>query len=104
MGQNIDAAAIGRGARFSRGASIPSMTVKAWLLDGIIWVAVGVSLIAEAGFLVAISWWPSGDAVLPSDGVPPSVAGTIVAIGFVVVGAGAFGVGVRRLLTARRAH
>ena len=78
--------------------------MKARLVDGIVWVAVGVSLMAQAGFLMAMSWWPSSDAPPPSDGVPPSVAGAIVATAFVVLGAGAFGVGVRRLVTARRAH
>jgi hypothetical protein len=74
--------------------------VKAWLVDGIVWVAVGLSLMAQAGFLMAMTWWPS-DAPQPSDGVPPSVAGAIVAVAFVVLGVGAFGVGVRRLITAR---
>jgi hypothetical protein len=102
-GQNLDAVMRGPTARFAAAASLPSMTVRAWLLDGIIWVAVGVSLLAQAGFLMAMSWWPS-DTPLLSDGVPPPVAGTIVAGGFAVVGAGAFGVGVRRLLTAKRAR
>jgi len=74
--------------------------VKGWLVDGIVWVAVGVSLMAQAGFLMAMSWYPS-DVPPPSDGVPASVAGAIVAFAFVVLGAGAFGVGVRRLITTR---
>jgi hypothetical protein len=77
--------------------------VKGRLFDGIVWVAVGVSLIAQAGFLMAMNWWPS-DTPPPSDGVPPSVAGGIVAVAFVALGTGAFGIGVRRLVRARRAR
>ena len=79
------------------------MIVKGRVVDGIVWVAVGVSLIAQAGCLMAMSWWPP-DGPLPSDGVPPSVAASIVAVAFVAAGGGAFIVGVRRLLAARRAR
>jgi hypothetical protein len=92
-----------RGARFLKVSSLPSLLVKGWLVDGIVWVAVGVSLMAQAGFLMAMNWWPS-DVPPPSDGVPPSVAGGIVAFAFVVLGVGALGVGVRRLVTARRSR
>ena len=77
------------------------MQVKGRILDGIVWVAVGVSLMAQAGFLVAMSWWPP-EIPLPSDGIPPSVASAVVAMAFAILGACAFGIGVRRLAAVRR--
>jgi hypothetical protein len=73
--------------------------VKSWLFDGIVWVAVGVTLLAQAVFVVSIGWWPAEDGAPTS--VPPTVAGAIVAGGFVVAGVVALTVGVRRLRRAR---
>lgn len=66
-------------------------------------MAVGVSLIGQAGFLVGTGWWP-GESAAPAGSMPPSVAGGIVAGGFVTVGLGAFAIGVRQLLTVWRAR
>jgi hypothetical protein len=77
------------------------MQVRARIIDGIVWLAVGVSLIGQAGFLVTMNWWP-GESAVPTS-LPPEVASAIVAIGFVTVGLGALTIGVRRLLTIRRA-
>ena len=104
-GQALDVERVTRrsraGARFLGGSSVPSLQVKGRLLDGIVWVAVGVSLMAQAGFLLAMVWW-TPDASVPSDGIPPSIASAVVATAFIVLGAGALGIGVRRLATARR--
>jgi hypothetical protein len=70
------------------------------LTDGLLWIAVGVSLLSQAGFLIAMSWWPAADR-LPSDGIPPAVAGYVVAFALGVVGTAALALGVRR---ARRPH
>ena len=78
------------------------MPVKSRVIDGIVWLAVGVSLVGQAGFLVAMNWWPEGSSA--TDAIPSSVAGGIVAVGFVAVGLGAFAIGVRQLLTVWRAR
>ncbi len=78
------------------------MQVKSRVIDGMVWLAVGVSLVGQAGFLVAMDWWPKNSSA--SDGIPSSVAGGIVAVGFVTVGLGAVVIGVRQLLTVWRAR
>jgi uncharacterized membrane protein YhaH (DUF805 family) len=74
--------------------------VKRWWFDGIVWLAVGISLVAQAGFLVSMSWFTT--EAPPSDAIPATVASAVVGGCFLVVGFAALGVGVRRMRDANR--
>ena len=74
--------------------------MRARLIDGIIWVGVGVSLVGQGAVLLAAGLW--ADEAVPVDRIPPSVAGAVVSAAFFLVGAGAVIHGVRRLKAARQ--
>lgn len=76
--------------------------MKRWWFDGIVWLAVGTSLVAQAGFLVGMGWLAT-DVPTPGDAIPPTVASAVVAGGFLVVGFAALGIGVRRMRIGRPA-
>ncbi len=67
--------------------------MKRRLLDGIIWVGVGVSLVAQGGFIVALDWLP-GFAPEPRG---TTAASYVIALAFGGVGGAAITLGVRRL-------
>lgn len=71
------------------------------LIDGIIWFVVGVSLLAQAGFLVVLGW--ASEGTVAPDLLPAGVAGGVVALGFVGAGLGALVLGMRSVSAARSA-
>src|SRR5258705_13816659 len=87
-------------ARNRIGPRIPSFLVQDRLLDGIVWVGLGVALLVQAGFLAALGYWFDGP-VAP-DRLPGNVASAVVAVGFVLAGLGALTLGARGITAARR--
>lgn len=87
-------------ARNVGGKRIPCFPVKRLRRDGIVWLAMGVSLFAQAGFLLATAWGTGSPS--PHENERIAFAHGLVAAGFVATGAVALGLGVGRIRAARR--
>ena len=89
------------GARNVGGPGLPSILVKRRFLDGIIWLAVGVSLVAQGGFIFFLDAWPTEVVRPPRDAATSLVATSMVGVAFLLAGVGALYLGVRRLRPER---
>ena len=80
--------------RNSPGRRIPSFPVRRGLLDGIVWTAVGVTLVVHAGVIATMGWIegePSG-----TSSASAQMLRVLIAIAFACVGGGALYLGARR--------
>jgi hypothetical protein len=68
-------------------------------MDGIVWIAVGMTLVAHAGVIASLGWI-EGDVPGPSPVGTPTLR-VLIAIAFACVGGGALYLGTRRLRSNR---